>query len=53
MTAANVALTIRYFDLIKSAMLKFTMQVRIGMMDGIFVAYHNTDRIFGFQSLPL
>ena len=53
MTAVNVALTIRYFDLIKSAMLKFTMQVRIGMMDGIFVAYHNTDRIFGFQYLPL
>ncbi|ORY33724.1 mitochondrial protein Pet127-domain-containing protein [Naematelia encephala] len=42
-----------YYDLIKSGMLKFSMQVRIGKMDGIFVAYHNTNRIYGFQYLPL
>ena len=28
-------------------------QVRIGNMDGIFVAYHNTSRLFGFQYVPL
>lgn len=22
-------------------------------MDGVFVAYHNTERIFGFQYIPL
>jgi len=42
-----------YYDMVRSAMLKYSMQVRIGKMDGIFVAYHNTARLFGFQYLPL
>lgn len=29
------------------------MQVRIGGMDGIFVAHHDTRRILGFQYIPL
>ncbi|TLS30389.1 hypothetical protein PpBr36_02443 [Pyricularia pennisetigena] len=42
-----------YLDMIRSAFLKYSMQVRMGRMDGIFVAYHNTQRIFGFQYIPL
>lgn len=42
-----------YFDMARSAFLKYSLQVRVGRMDGIFVAYHNTQRIFGFQYLPL
>lgn len=42
-----------YYDMIRSAFLKYSLQVRIGNMDGIFVAYHNTDEIFGFQYIPL
>jgi len=42
-----------YFDLIRSAFLKFQFQVRIGGMDGVFVAYHNTEKLFGFQYIPL
>ncbi|TLD19798.1 hypothetical protein PspLS_09568 [Pyricularia sp. CBS 133598] len=42
-----------YVDMIRSAFLKYSMQVRMGRMDGIFVAYHNTERIFGFQYIPL
>lgn len=38
-----------YFDMCRSAMLKYNFQVRIGDMDGIFVAYHNASEIFGFQ----
>lgn len=38
-----------YFDMIRSAFLKYSLQVRIGRMDGIFVAFHNVSRIFGFQ----
>ncbi|CAO3671411.1 unnamed protein product [Rhizopus stolonifer] len=38
-----------YYDMIRSAFLKYTFQVRIGHMDGILVAYHNTKKIFGFQ----
>ncbi|KAF8908913.1 mitochondrial protein Pet127-domain-containing protein [Gymnopilus junonius] len=38
-----------YYDLIRSAFLKYTFQVRIGNMDGVMVTYHNTERIFGFQ----
>ena len=30
-----------------------SFQARIGNMDGVFVAYHNTARIFGFQYIPL
>lgn len=35
--------------MIRSAFLKYSFQVRIGHMDGILVAYHNTRKIFGFQ----
>ncbi|KAE9404010.1 Pet127-domain-containing protein [Gymnopus androsaceus JB14] len=42
-----------YYDLIRSAFLKYQFQARIGNMDGVFVAYHNTARIFGFQYVPL
>ncbi|KAI7877079.1 mitochondrial protein Pet127-domain-containing protein [Mucor mucedo] len=38
-----------YYDMIRSAFLKYSFQVRIGHMDGIMVAYHNTRKIFGFQ----
>ncbi|KAH8821551.1 mitochondrial protein Pet127-domain-containing protein [Xylogone sp. PMI_703] len=38
-----------YYDMIRAAFLKYSLQVRMGRMDGIFVAYHNTERIFGFQ----
>ncbi|TPX61683.1 hypothetical protein PhCBS80983_g00912 [Powellomyces hirtus] len=41
------------FDMLRSAMLKYSFQVRIGGMDGVFVCYHNTDEVFGFQYLPL
>ncbi|KAL6849405.1 hypothetical protein ACO1O0_008945 [Amphichorda felina] len=42
-----------YYDLIRSAFLKYSLQVRMGRMDGIFLAYHNTQRIFGFQYISL
>ncbi|KAH7885025.1 mitochondrial protein Pet127-domain-containing protein [Phlebopus sp. FC_14] len=42
-----------YYDLIRSAFLKYSFQARIGNMDGVLVAYHNTARIFGFQYVPL
>lgn len=38
-----------YYDMLRSAFLKYNFQVRIGNMDGLFVAYHNTSEIFGFQ----
>ncbi|KAK1599740.1 mitochondrial protein Pet127-domain-containing protein [Colletotrichum navitas] len=42
-----------YFDMIRAAFLKYSLQVRMGRMDGIFVAFHNTRRIFGFQYVSL
>lgn len=42
-----------YFDMIRSAFLKYSLQVRIGRMDGIFVAFHNIQRLFGFQYISL
>ncbi|KAL2815911.1 mitochondrial protein Pet127-domain-containing protein [Aspergillus granulosus] len=42
-----------YYDMIRSAFLKYALQVRIGRMDGIFVAFHNISQIFGFQYVCL
>lgn len=42
-----------YYDMIRAALLKYSMQVRLGRMDGIFVAFHNVERIFGFQYISL
>ena len=42
-----------YYDMIRSTMLKYMLQARMGRMEGIFVAYHNVERIFGFQYIPL
>ncbi|KEF61684.1 uncharacterized protein A1O9_03252 [Exophiala aquamarina CBS 119918] len=42
-----------YYDMMRSAFLKYSLQVRMGRMDGIFVAYHNVERIFGFQYVSL
>ncbi|KZV62454.1 Pet127-domain-containing protein [Peniophora sp. CONT] len=42
-----------YCDLIRAAFLKYSFQARIGAMDGVMVAYHNTARVFGFQYIPL
>eukprot|EP00158_Paraphelidium_tribonemae_P006092 Partr_v1_DN27676_c3_g1_i2_m65580 putative Mitochondrial mRNA processing protein PET127 len=38
-----------FYDMMRSAFLKYSFQVRIGDMDGLFIAFHNTDEIFGFQ----
>ena len=38
-----------YYDLIRGAFLKYAFQLKIGRMDGAFIAYHNTKEIFGFE----
>ena len=42
-----------YWDMVRAAFLKYNFQARIGHMDGIFVAYHNTSEMFGFQYIDL
>ncbi|KAF2738558.1 Pet127-domain-containing protein [Polyplosphaeria fusca] len=42
-----------YYDMTRATMLKYSLQVRMGRMDGIFVAFHNIERIFGFQYVSL
>jgi hypothetical protein len=42
-----------FYDMVRSTMLKYSLQVRLGRMDGIFVAYHNLTRLFGFQYLSI
>lgn len=41
------------YDLVRTALLKYSLQARIGRMDGIFIAYHNIRKMFGFEYLPL
>ncbi|KAI6125840.1 mitochondrial protein Pet127-domain-containing protein [Pisolithus croceorrhizus] len=53
LTGALESFEKEYYDLIRSAFLKYSFQARIGNMDGVLVAYHNTARIFGFQYIPL
>lgn len=38
-----------FYDICRAAMLKYWYQVRIGKMHGIFVCYHNTREVFGFE----
>lgn len=42
-----------FYDMTRSTLLKYSLQVRMGRMDGIFLAYHNIERIFGFQYFGL
>jgi hypothetical protein len=42
-----------FHDMLRAPMLKYSMQARLGRMDGIFVAYHNISRLFGFQYVNL
>lgn len=42
-----------WYELIRSTMFKYSLQARIGRMDGIFLAYHNIKQMFGFQYVPL
>lgn len=42
-----------YFDMARTVALKYSLQARIGRMDGIYVAYHNMKKFFGFQYFPL
>ena len=44
---------LEYFDLIRSILLKYFFQIKIGRMDGAFIAYHNTQRFFGYEYLSL
>ena len=41
------------FEMARVVMFKYSLQARIGNMDGIFVAYHNVKNILGFQYIPL
>lgn len=42
-----------FYDMARSVFLKYTFQVRIGQMDGVFITYHNTKDVFGFEYVPL
>lgn len=42
-----------HFDLIRSILIKYFFQIKIGRMDGAAVAYHNTQKTFGFEYISL
>jgi len=41
------------YDLMRTMLLKYSLQARIGQMDGIFIAHHNLSNVLGFQFLSL
>lgn len=42
-----------FYDLIRGGFLKYIMQCKIGRMSGAMVAYHNTQKVFGFEYIEL
>ena len=42
-----------FYDLIRGGFLKYIMQMKIGRMQGAAIAYHNTQKIFGFEYIKL
>lgn len=42
-----------FYDLIRGGFLKYIMQCKIGQMSGAMIAYHNTQKIFGFEYITL
>ncbi len=42
-----------FYDLIRGAFLKYLFQLKIGGMDGAFIGYHNTQRLYGFEYCSL
>ena len=38
-----------YYDLIRGAFIKYAFQLKIGRMSGAFIAYHNTQKIYGYE----
>lgn len=50
---AKESYELEIYDMMRGAFIKYGLQARIGRMDGIFVTYHNTAEIFGFQYVSL
>jgi hypothetical protein len=42
-----------FYDLIRGGFLKYIMQMKIGRMQGAAIAYHNTQKIYGFEYIPI
>lgn len=42
-----------FYDLIRGGFLKYIMQMKIGRMQGAAIAYHNTQKVFGFEYIKL
>ena len=42
-----------FYDLVRGAFLKYLFQLKIGGMDGAFIGYHNTQKIYGFEYISL
>ena len=39
--------------MVRAPFLKYSLQCRIGLMDGVFVMYHNTSEVFGYEYISL
>jgi len=42
-----------FYDMLRSTLLKYNFQARLGKMNGIFIAYHNTQEMMGFEYITL
>lgn len=51
LTGLHSSFESEYYDLARSAFLKYMLQCRMGGMNGIMLAFHNTSKILGFQMI--
>jgi len=51
LTGTELSFEREFYDMVRTSFLRYNYQTRIGRMDGIFVAYHNTRQMLGFEYL--
>jgi len=49
LVGSEASYELEYYDMIRSVFMKYSFQMKIGNMGGVFVAYHNTQQLLGFE----
>lgn len=52
-SGANGSYEREFYDMVRGAFLKYSLQLRIGRMSGAFFTYHNTTQVLGFEYVSL
>jgi hypothetical protein len=53
LTGKSFSYETEFYDMVRSAFIKYSVQARIGGMSGMFMAYHNINNLLGFEFIKL